>query len=79
MKLNIKYKYLGDPAVCFRDPVPGRDPWFGKRWWIYTFYLKSEAKVKLSFPATPVGVRWNPWATYCVGYYAKLVNAYKHA
>jgi len=29
MKLNIKYKYLGYPAVCFRDPVPGCDPPFG--------------------------------------------------
>jgi len=35
--------------------------------------------VHLSFPATPVGVSWNPRATYCEGYKAKLENAYKHA
>jgi len=31
MKLNMKYKYFGDPVVCSLDPVPGRDPPFGKR------------------------------------------------
>jgi len=37
MKFNIKWKYLGDPAVWFRDPVPGRDPPFGH--WVTTHHL----------------------------------------
>jgi len=31
MKFSIKQKYFGDPPFCFRGPVPGRDPLFGKR------------------------------------------------
>jgi len=31
MKFNINQKYFGDPPFCFRDPVPGCDPPFGKR------------------------------------------------
>jgi len=32
MKLNIKKKIFGNPAFCFRCPVPGQDPPFEKRW-----------------------------------------------